>query len=99
MKILHFTHTNISLDNRILKELNSLVKVYKDMVIHGYGVDVHENNITMKNKLDSKNFTLLKIFSSKIIFLPFVLKYIFFAIELWVRLLFVGIREKPYLIQ
>ena len=54
MKIIHLTHTDISQDNRIIKELNGLSKYFKNknIKLHAYGV----KNIEKKNSLENRNF-------------------------------------------
>lgn len=96
-KILHITHTNISSDNRILKEINALSKL-DNSVIKGIGISLNEK--TVNQHLDKKNIEIetLNLFSKKIFFYPRIINHFFIFFELFSRSIFKIIFFKPNII-
>lgn len=93
MKILHFTHTDISSDNRILKEISSLLKLPHSKV---YGVGVFKNKGD-KSKIQNTNLSIksINLYSKEISFIPSKLRYFLIAIELFFKLVYEGLIVKP----
>lgn len=93
ISILHLTHTYIPSDNRILKEIDALSKEPGYRLI-GIGVSDQlggeSTAETIKAKIES-----ISLWSRRLRFLPSVLRHALVLIELSIRLLYRGVRERP----
>lgn len=90
---LHISHTDISIDGRILKELDAL----QDK--GGYNVAAIGASLNEDAPPAEKNvkypITTLKLFFNKTRWRPHFLRYCFAAIELLSRLVILGVRQRP----
>ncbi len=96
-RILHLTHTNISYDNRILKQMEVLARDTAN-VVQGIGVYADEGAADTRQNINAEIVTL-HLFSRRLSFLPKVLRYPLVLIELLWRLAFRGTRFQPQIIQ
>jgi len=91
--ILHISHTDITIDGRILKELDSLYAegIYNVVAI---GASLNEDAPPAENNTKYPIETL-KLFFNKTRWKPHFLRYCFAAIELLFRLVISGVRQRP----
>jgi glycosyltransferase involved in cell wall biosynthesis len=96
MKILHLTHTDLLLDSRILKEINSLYLV-DGFEIKGFGVSSKDCSSNFMEDY-TPNLINFKLFSSnlKFIYRPFY--YTIRIFELFILFFFNGLRFRPKVI-
>lgn len=95
--IIHVSHTEISRDTRILKEIKSIKNSFKDYKVFALGIKTNKNNsINKKNIL--KNSIDFNLLSKKFFFLPTIIRKIFIYFEFFIKSTFFIIRNKPTLI-
>lgn len=94
--ILHISHTDISSDSRILKELNALASVNK-YEISAIGYKIDENSVQTEKEQPFKLKTL-KLRTRSITFLPRGIRYALNMLEMTLQLSFLGIRARPKII-
>lgn len=95
VKILHIAHTDIRIDSRILKEMNSLSKV-SEFTVLGFGIrDAESNSNEVPETIKIRSF---RIFTNRVAFLgrPIRLTLLFF--ELFINMFLPGILFKPRVI-
>lgn len=95
--IIHISHTDISRDSRILKEIKSLKNSFSNYKIFSLGIrSAKKQQINKRNIIkDSINFNLI---SKKIFFLPNILKKIIIYFEFFLRTVNFAIKNKPSLV-
>ena len=95
-KVLHITHTNVYEDSRILKEIETLsdTSLYE---IYAIGVAAKLRGAKTQNQVKGTVKTLTLI-SKKFTFLPSFLRHILNLIELFVSMVFFGVRYRPKVI-
>lgn len=96
-RILHLTHTNITYDNRILKQIGVLARG-EGNTVRGIGVYADEGAADSMQSMDAEIVTV-RLFSKKLLFLPKVLRYPLVLVELLVQLIARGARFTPDVIQ
>lgn len=94
MNVLHLTHTDISSDSRILKEMRAISNVDRTSKVSGIGVTLEEgsNVSTYNDNLDIHNIQLK---SRSLTFLPTVIRHICSLIELTSKMFFKAVKMKP----
>ena len=86
--ILHLSHTNISSDSRILKEMTSIKNYKKNLKVFGLGINRVEFGNT-KNLIEQDlEINDLALFTNKIKFLPKFIKRIIIFIEFYIKVFF-----------
>ena len=73
--IIHVSHTEISRDARILKEIKSIKNSFKDYKVFALGIKTNKNN-SINNKNIIKNSIDFNLLSKKIFFLPTIIRKI-----------------------
>ena len=96
IKVLHITHTHVYEDSRILKEIEALsdTNLYE---VYSIGVEDKAGGVKTQNKVVGKVKTLTLI-SKKFTFLPSFLRHTLNLIELFVPMIFFGVRYRPKVI-
>lgn len=96
IKVLHITHTSVYEDSRILKEIEALsdTNLYE---VYSIGVAAKKGGAKTLNKVVGKVKTLALI-SKKFTFLPTFLRHALNLIELFVSMIFFGVRYRPKVI-
>ncbi len=94
-KVVHLTHTDIEIDSRILKELESLAET-GEYSVTGFGVKTGSKKILN----DSLELRLINIslFSRKLSWLPDIARHMITMIEITIRFVFMGAMQKPYVV-
>lgn len=95
MKILHITHTDITIDSRILKELESISRNFSSSKVVGIGIYTDDNKM---NNLENVAIESIKLKTKKWIYIPRLLRYVLTFIELFTKLFLVGMKHKPNII-
>lgn len=94
---LHLTHTDIRSDSRVLKELEAISSEFQHNSILGVGVidqrEEHKGDIDL-----SVNIKLVRLLSRKLRFLPGVIRHTLTLLELTVKMVYVGLKNKPKII-
>lgn len=67
MNILQLTHTDISKDSRILKEIKSLAR-NKDYIIEGLGIELNDDSAEAEINLQNVKIRSMKLFAKKNVF-------------------------------
>lgn len=93
MKILHLTHTDIPSDNRILKEMSALAEV-PQFQLFGLGVRQHQGGKETKQSFRA-GIVSVDLFSRRLRGLPGFLRHLLVALEMFVRLLYLGVKLRP----
>lgn len=96
IKILHLTHTDLRYDNRILKELDSILQL-PNLDIKAFGILLNEK-AAYSNQTFSFSLVNLSLITNRLFFLPKAIRYFFNLIELTSRFFFQGVRFRPSLI-
>lgn len=90
--ILHLSHTDIRHDSRILKQLNALSVLNKNII----GVGVNSTEFENKNHVENQNFIeTLNLISKKFKFLPRFLRHVLNFLELNFKLIRYISKYKP----
>ena len=92
-KVLHISHTDISIDGRILKELDALhgSNIYKVVAI---GASLNEE-APPPEKNTKYPVRTLELMTNKTRWRPHIIRYCLAAIELLTRLVVLGVKERP----
>jgi glycosyltransferase involved in cell wall biosynthesis len=93
VKILHLSHTNISRDSRILKEIKALNEI-SYFELSGIGI-LDCQGYRNKNSLPQVKIISLNLFFRKLRFLPGVFRYLFVGIELIIRIFLNSFKFRP----
>ena len=92
-KILHLTHTDISSDSRILKEVNALADI-PEYELYGFGISMglgaEKTNIMPQARILS-----LQLLARNINFLPRQIRHLAVGIEMSMRLFIMGMKVRP----
>lgn len=91
--LLHISHTDIRVDSRILKEMQSLLIIPQCKVV-GVGFELDEG-VPFSSKYLNYEIVTLKLFTRSLRFLPRIARHILNFIELSWKLLFIGLKVKP----
>lgn len=94
MKILHLSHTDISSDSRILKEMHSIRKIDNFYKIIGIGLSIDNTSIDSK-EIDGLHIQRIYLFTKKWKMLPKRVRQLFSFFELLIKMTKFGIKEKP----
>ncbi len=94
MNILHISHTDIRVDSRILKEMNSIKQSNSSYRVKGIGIVSNESKY---EHIDNLDIDTIRIQSTKFRFLPKI-RIIFIKIEMIVKILLKGLKLKPQVI-
>lgn len=97
MNILHLSHTDISSDSRILKEMNCISKGVANSLVFGIGV------LSENEKHKTRTSPMLSIYSINLISrkwrrLPTAVRHVISLIELTMKMLFKAIKIRPDLV-
>jgi glycosyltransferase involved in cell wall biosynthesis len=95
MKILHITHTHVSTDSRIIKEISALAENGYDVTAIGSDVDKSRNSI---NEISGIKILEISTWSRKLNLKPKLIKHTLSVIELLFRMVPLGIKIKPNII-
>lgn len=95
MKILHISPTDIRYDNRILKEINSLIQI-PNCEVQAFGIfDYEGQDHEIK---DSKNIRNFRMFSKELKILPKPIRYFLLLLEGFIKIFIPSYRYKPSVI-
>lgn len=94
--LMHISHTDIRVDSRILKEMQSLLSIPQCKVV-GVGFELDEGVPVSTKVLNYEIFTF-KLFTRSLRYLPRIIRHILNFIELSWKLLFICLKIKPSVI-
>jgi glycosyltransferase involved in cell wall biosynthesis len=97
MNILHLTHTDISSDSRILKEMHSIAKSNDIYEVSGIGVTLSEG-AGVSDDVEGLSIYSIILKSRQYTFLPARIRHAFSLVELALKMVFKALRLKPKLI-
>ena len=97
MQILHLSHTDISADARILKEMNSLALSNDKFQLHGVGIS-SDIGMSKTQRLKNISLELLELKTKKWVMLPRKIRHLFSLIEFIFKLLFKSLKYRPKVI-
>ena len=92
-KVLHVSHTDVTIDSRILKELNVSESIFNST----FGIGV-SNKKDYKQSHKSHKIINLSLLSKRLVFLPRMFRIMLEVIELNCKIFFEALRIKPSLI-
>ncbi len=95
MYILHLTHTDVTTDNRILKQIIALLKI-KNYKVSCFGIKLKEGSSksSFKIKANIVNISLI----TKIKIIPKTLRHFLMFFELFIRFSLLSLKVKPNII-
>jgi len=93
-KILHLTHTDITSDSRILKEMS----VMNDVGNNVNGIGIYKENSRVSNLSKNLNLYSIVLKSKKLPFLPLFIRHVFSFLELLVKMVNRAIKINPKII-
>ena len=97
MNILHLSHTDISSDSRILKEMKAVASHFIEHEVVGIGISDERETHKSKFGLDF-NLKQIKLSSRKWTFVPDFLRHSISLVEVIFKMFFKGLKQKPKLI-
>ena len=95
-KVLHLSHTDISADSRILKEMDAIASAKELYDVRGIGIE--SADIERRNACQNINIVSITLFSRNLFFVPKVVRHFFFFVETTIKFVVRGIRINPDII-
>lgn len=96
MKVLHLTHTDISSDSRVLKELDVVSRI-KNVSVFAIGVKSKEPRLANEAVLNC-DIKEIKSISNSFLFLPRAIRYFFSIIEINIKILIYVFKIGPNIV-
>ena len=97
MKVLHLTHTDISSDSRILKEMQTIANASNQYQVYGIGVSLDEGSANA-NDIDKLHIDSISLRTRRWRFLPKVLRHSSSLVELTFKMVKRAVKVKPNVI-
>ena len=94
LRVLHLSHTDITTDSRILKEMNSIAQIDNTYQLYGIGVLMDEGVRKTSDSLDL-TITSINLVSRKLKYIPKFFRHILEFLELTTKFFFKAVKVKP----
>lgn len=95
--ILHLSHTDISSDSRILKELDALTQCDSNYSIYAIGVN-DSRELHKTNNRRGFVLTQINLWSRRLGLLPDLIRHVLSLFEVIIKMTFLGIKSRPNII-